>query len=194
MNQQVKEIIERSVKNRLSMSLYFDSTVIIDLIRRRRISSLKLAEAARDNKWTCVTSFFSYMEAFNVEQDTMFFNIRVAEGDDLDGILRRRYDRDLDIEQLAKVEKKVYEGIKATYEFIDWVYLEEEGWNKAIDLCSKTNVSTSDCIHLATALITGSHLMLTSDEPFKKKANDYIPSITPEEMYQILQVIYEGTS
>ena len=194
MNQQAKEVIESALQNHLSMSLYFDSTVVIDLIRRRRMSSLKLAEAARKNKWTCVTSYFSYMEAFNVEQDTLFFNLKVAEGDDLDSILRRRYDRDLDDKQLAKVEKKVYEGIKTTYDFIDWVYLEEEGWNKAVDLCSKTNVSTSDCIHLATALITGSHLLLTSDEPFKKKANNYIPSITPEEMHQILQVISESIS
>lgn len=194
MNQQAKEVVARALQNRLPMSLYFDSTVVIDLIRRRRTSSLKLAETARENKWKCVTSYFSYMEAFNVEQDTMFFNVKVAEGDDVDSILRRRYDRDLDAKQLVKTERKVYEGIKTTYDFIDWVYLEEEGWNKAIDLCAETNISTSDCIHLATALITGCLLLITSDEPFKKKANDHIPSITPEEMPQILQAIAKSSS
>ena len=194
MNQQAKEVVESALQNPLLMSLYFDSTVVIDLIRRRRPSSLKLAEIARGNKWKCVTSYFSYMEAFNVEQDTMFFNLKVAEGDDLDSILRRRYDRDLEQKQLSKIEQKVYEGIKTTYDFIDWIYLEEEGWNKAIDLCAQTNISTSDCIHLATALITGCLLLITSDEPFKKKANNHIPSVTPEEMHQILEAIGKSPS
>jgi predicted nucleic acid-binding protein len=102
-------------------------------------------------------------------------------------ILRNRGEPDLSDEELKTIYNKMYDNFFKKYKFVQLFYLELEGWEKAIDLSLKSNIATTDLIHLATALLLDCDLLVTSDEFFCKQANKFIPSCLPEHFQKKLK-------
>lgn len=86
MSPTLDEFINEAVQ-REGLRFYFDTTVILDLLRpKRRPESHELLDVARANKWKCVSSFFALMEALDIEQENMWFRSRIRAGEDVDSL------------------------------------------------------------------------------------------------------------
>lgn len=166
--------------------LYLDSNIILDVLRDRRrhgeLVSLKLLEHAKRDKWFISTSPFTLMEILDVEQDDMFFQIKVSEGHTVADVLRIRRQRDLSEERLDSISRRIHDRLRIAYGYIDYWELDSNGFDHAVELARITNITATDCLHLATALEAGCDLLVTTDEFFAKEAQEYLPTSLPEQV------------
>ncbi len=175
------------------LRIYFDTTVILDLLRPERHrsaqDSVDLLDLAEENKWECAASYFALMEALDIEQENMWFRSRIRAGEDVDRLFRRRRKRDpLNPRSLGRLSNQLYRKfVVEVQDFISWVNFEEEGWEQALDLAMRSNIRAPDCIHLATALVTGSNMFITSDEELRDLARQHIQTAKPAEMIAVLR-------
>ncbi len=61
-----------------------------------------------------------------------------------------------------------------TYKFIAFANINDIGWNMASEISRSSNLSAPDSIHLATALGSGSNILVTSDTFLIKEGNALI--------------------
>jgi len=164
--------------------IYLDSNIILDVLRDRQrhgeLVSLKLLERAKRDKWFVSTSPFAIMEILDVEQDDLFFQIKVSEGNTVADVLRIRRQRDLSRERLDNISRRIAGKLRIAYGYIDYWELDSEGFDHAVELARTTNISASDCIHLATALELGCDVLVTTDQFFEREAKQYLPTSLPE--------------
>lgn len=180
-----RQALQSALKGGLP-SLYLDTTVILDLLRpSRRPISVNLIEGAEQRSWSCISSYLSIMEALDSEQEMGWITKMMKQGESVDRLLRNRQDRELSEDQLQRIRRKMNRTFVRRYrDYIDWVYLDEDGWNTAVGLAQETNIWANDCIHLATALITACDVLVTSDKPFRRRASTFIATASPEETSQ----------
>ena len=167
--------------------IYIDTNIIVDVIGGKRRSSIHLMETIKEKKWKCSTSHFALMEALDVEKDNMFIFNKLKEGFTFKKILRKRSEKDLPKNDLENIYNKLYNSFFISYKFVQFFWLTKIGWEKAIELCRKTNISAPDIIHLATAIEAGCDILVTSDEIFCKNAIKFIPSSLPENFREELK-------
>jgi len=120
------------------------------------------------------------MEILDVRKDNDYILKKLSEGATLKYILRHRHERDLSKDTLDNVYKKVYNNFFIQYKFVKFYWLTKSGWDEAIRICSESNISAQDCIHLATALEAGCDILVTSDKTFKKYSAEFIKTCLPE--------------
>lgn len=154
--------------------LYLDSNVIIEIIEGQKQESVYPIENAKENGLVIYTSNFTLMVLLDVRKGNAFILKKLGEGDTLKKILRQRYDKDLSLEILQDVYNKVKNKFLIPYKSVSFLMLTEDGWNKATDICTNSNISAPDCIHVATALEAGCDIFVVSDEFLKKKASEFI--------------------
>lgn len=167
--------------------LYVDTTVVLDLFFNRRPASVQLLETARSRGWEVSTSQFTVMEVLDVVQDHRWFVREVAERHrPVSSVVRERHRRKLTEETLRTARRDVGQFL-GTYGFIQYFYLNEDGFNRAAGLCAVTNMSAPDCLHVATAVEAGCDLLVTSDDQVVQEAPDFIDVARPEEAKQKLR-------
>lgn len=171
--------------------LYLDTNVILDVLRDRqrhgKLASLELLERAKRDKWFVSTSPFAIMEILDVEQDDLFFQIKVSEGNTVGDVLRIRRQRDLSEERLDKISSRIHDKLRISYGYIDYWELDSQGFDHAVELARTTNISAPDCIHLATALELGCDVLVTTDEFFMKEAKRFLRTSLPETIEEELR-------
>lgn len=164
--------------------LYLDTNMLLDVIslRRREPSSEELLEKIRTRRWVCSTAHFTLMEAIEAIQEERFIHDKLGNGWTLSEIARRRGERRLPIETLTTLYRRMRDRLRITYPFIRYYYLTGEGWDEAVELCARTNIDPTDCIHLASAKEAGCDLLVTRDEGFRELASEHIPTALPEQV------------
>jgi predicted nucleic acid-binding protein len=137
------------------------------------------------------TSAFSLLELIDKEQEYTLVWHMLRDGYSFDEILRKRSDRNLSEKELLEAFDKVDRVFTVQYKkHIDLYYLDNEGWDKAIELMQTLNLTARDAIHLATALMAGCDLLVSNDQNFLKNAEKVIRVSTPDEVNNnILQVL-----
>lgn len=180
----VRDAIERE-----GLQLYFDTTVILDLLRpKRRPESHRLLEVAQANNWTCTSSYFALMEALDIEQENMWFGSRIRAGEDAEFLLRRRRRRDLGTHGLGRVSARLYRRfVVEVQDYISWVILQVDGWDESLRLAMSSNINATDCIHVATALMTDCNLFVTSDDPLRELTEEHIRTADPPQLLASLR-------
>lgn len=153
--------------------IYFDTNVLRDCIKHRNDTTIHIVETSRDNKWECFSSIFSVMELLDIQKDDLYFLKRLQRGEEINQILRTRYDKNLTKEDFEQIKEEIKNFIEK-HKFINFMPLSGDGWNQAASICSLSNISAADSLHLATALQTGCELLVTSDEVFIKNAKKLI--------------------
>lgn len=131
-------------------------------------------EFIKKKKWRCVTSTFSIMELQDTEKDYIFFTRKIREGWEINEILSARRQINLNEATLARITKGIDKFLEK-YKFLEtWDLEKDDDWILANIISSSTNLSAQDSIHLATAFIVGSNLIVTHDNHFKKEAETFI--------------------
>jgi len=158
-------------------TIYLDTNICRDCIRNRtKISkeSIHLMGIIKDREWNCTTSVFTLMELYDLEKDDLFFNKKLRHGLDVNSIIRQRQHKDLNKSDLQEVEEKI-QSFYEEYKFINFHALEgTEGWTLANTVSRQTNLSAPDCIHLAVALGSNSHIIVTSDQEMISEGTKFL--------------------
>ena len=164
--------------------VYLDVNVILDVIRgRRNEASFMLMEKIRNSEIVGCTSAFSFLELIDKEQEYSLVWRRIRDGYSFDEILRERSNRNLREEDLIDAVEKVDRVFAKPYKkYIDFYYLEDEGWDKAVELMQIVNLTSEDAIHLASAFMAGCHLLVTNDQHFLKNAQKVMPASLPKDV------------
>jgi len=168
--------------------LYLDVNVILDVIRGRKKASLVLMEKIRNGSIRGCTSAFSLLELIDKEQEYTLIWRMIKDGYSFDEILRARNKRNLrDADLIEAVEKIDRILVKRYKKYVDFYYLEDEGWDKAVELMQSVNLTSEDAIHLASALMAGCDVLVSSDQNLLENAVKVIPVSLPEDVEQTLK-------
>lgn len=188
---ELREALASALEAGRPPSFYLDTNVIRNLMKTRRGSpdSVALFDLLKERRWPCVTSHFTYMELFDIEQEASYFRAKLDQGLEVDDIWRSRRSRDLHQGALRKIELGIDELIQGKLGIIERLYLDEAGWNHARDLASTSNVTASDCLHLATALIATCDVLVTSDSHLSRNAKRYVASGPPEQALREIRLL-----
>ncbi len=116
------------------------------------------------------------MEVLDVKKEAKFILNKLGEGYTLKWILRKRNEKDLSNSEMEIIYKKMYDNFFERYKFVEFYWLTMEGWERAIELSRKTNISVNDMVHLATALEANCDFLVTNDRFFCKQASEFLPS------------------
>jgi len=162
------------IKLRKKPIIYLDTNVLRDCVTKRNYNSIHLMNFIKKKKWRCVTSTFSIMELHDTEKDYEFFIKKIKEGYEINEILSARRQINLNEMSLLKITGKI-DMFLEKYKFLEtWNLERDDDWVLANIISSSTNLSAEDSIHLATAFMTGSNLIVTRDGHFKKEGETFI--------------------
>lgn len=161
------------------LKFYIDTPVIYDYLKDRHPKSTQFIENIKDNPdWKGYTSSFTSLELLdNLQSLTHMENLALKERKTLDEIVRKRHQRNLTEEELGKSIKEVDNFFKNFSRDIEVFHLEGGGWNRAIEIARKINVTAKDVIHIATALEAGCDFFITRDGDLIKNIR-HLDSIT----------------
>ncbi|MCW3985075.1 MAG: type II toxin-antitoxin system VapC family toxin [Candidatus Bathyarchaeota archaeon] len=162
---------------RKRLLLYLDTNIFLDLIRKRNDDSVELFRKIKKGGYRTVTSFFTLLEITGDEQKRVFAEREIVmRKKSFDEVRTRISERDLGKAELESIElhlrKEVYKPFVDT-EKIEIRYLDDEGWDRALELLGKLNISASDSIHLAIADIRTCDIFVTNDSQLRKVASKF---------------------
>lgn len=128
---------------------------------------------------------------FDNEAEDYFTHRELMNKRSFDEIRKTIYDRNLKKNELKVVletttEKTASSGGPSKNIEFDLYYLDDEGWNYAMELMSEINIHSTDAIHLATAIKSGCDLLLTKDSHFTNNAKEKIRCLTPKQLMREL--------
>ena len=128
----------------------------------------------KDGEWYCMTSAFTLMELYDLEKEDLFFNKKQRQGLDINSILRQHQHKDLSESDLEEVKDRIH-SFYDEYNFINFHALEgNEGWALANTVSEQTNLSAPDCIHLAVAIGSNCHVLVTSDQEMINEGSKFL--------------------
>jgi len=156
--------------------LYFDTNFILDVMEGDT-KACQIIENAKEKKWKYSSSIFTLMEALDIKQEHYFFKQKVNLGKPLRHIISLRYERDLHKIDLDRVKTEFINKFRKDHSGQGLYYILEEGWQNAYYIVKESNITSSDAIHLATAISAGCDILLTSDKFFIKEGNKYLKKI-----------------
>lgn len=156
------------------MKLYFDTNILRDYLENRNPKSIELVELARQNNVDCFTSAFTMMELSDLQKDTAFFHKTVITKKwDVDRFLRERRKKTLSDDDYCEINNYL-NTVSVRLPFIKFFNLSEDGWKIAQFISSHSNLSATDTLHLATAYIAHSNVLVTNDQDFIKYGNEVL--------------------
>ena len=120
------------------------------------------------------------MESLSSLQDSLNIAIKIRQKERIDKLCkdykkRRLLPKELEDEyiRLDSIFMEFYSSC------IEYLYLTDIGWDFAIDLMRKHNLSPVDAIHLATALTAKYEVFVSSDADLIRVSKNHIESVTP---------------
>ena len=168
--------------------LYLGTNVLLDLVRSKRpVESRELVKWGESKQWRLISSLYARMELYQRYQEEVFFLSGIRQGQSADELNRRRTDFSPAEKQLAGITVRINNDFDRRFQSIEWVYLDEDGWRQAISFASQLTLSVQDCLHLATAVITGCDVLVTRDGSFSKAASQIMASGPPDQVLREAQ-------
>lgn len=151
--------------------LYIDSNVFARILEGQHRPSIHLLETIRENDWRCSTSVLTAMELSEIRKEDKFISNKRDSGMPIRRIFRLLDQKDLTYDDVRSAQDRIDTLFRESYQFVKFHWLEKPGWDRAVDLCATTNISPSDCIHLAIAIEAGCDVLVTLDTFFNKEVN-----------------------
>lgn len=163
------------MKQNKKLKVYVDTNIVRDCTEGRDKDSVHLVETIRDLKIECVTSIFSLMELLDTKKDDLFFSKKLSQKMEINEILRRRRNKDLNMYDLEELSKYLELRFFKTYPFIQPVNItRDESWSLALSISASSNLSANDTVHLVTAWESKCNILVTNDEQFIKSATSLL--------------------
>jgi predicted nucleic acid-binding protein len=153
------------------MKIYVDTCILQGAISRRNDEDTVFMNKAREKGWTVYTSIHTLMELFDVAKDRSFLMKSVIkQWVDVGTFLRERRQMKLSNTDLDEVSVELNNFFRSNG-FIEFMDINEEAWKDVKEIVEKSNLHSSDALHLALARVWGCDILVTHDQFFIEEGN-----------------------
>ena len=158
-------------------SLFLDTNIILDVLWARETGddSAELVEKMRNRRWRAVTSSFAIMEVTSQEQEERYVEDQRREGIPFRNIYRQLGNRVTDTGRLRNIHIRTQRLLNLRLPFLEYLWLNDDGWAEAVRLCGETDIDSSDCINLAVAKFNGAFVFVTKDGALIRRIESQLP-------------------
>lgn len=153
------------------VKIYVDTCVLQGALSRRNDEDTVFIKNLKERNWQIYTSTYSLMELYEIAKDRKFlFNLVYDRWTDVNTFLRLRTNKNLNADDLDKIVKDL-NNFFITNDFIQFVDITTDVWMDIKEIVEKSNLHSSDAMHLALARALGCHVLVTHDVFFIKEGN-----------------------
>ena len=157
--------------------LFLDTNIILDVLWARETGddSAEMVENMRNRGWRAVTSSFAIMEVTSQEQEERYVEDQRREGIPFRNIYRHLGSRVTDSSRLRNIHIRTQRLLNLRLPFLEYLWLNDDGWTEALRLCGETDIDPSDCVNLAVAKFNGALVFVTKDGALIRRIESQLP-------------------
>lgn len=154
-----------------SVKIYIDTCILLGAISRRNNEDTIFMNKVKEKNWKVYTSIHTLMELLDTAKDRSFLMKSVIKKwVDVGTFLSERKRKNLSSNDLDEIAEEL-NNFFIDHNFIEFMNIDTEVWNDVKDIAEKTNLHSSDVLHLALARMWGCHILVTHDTFFIKEGN-----------------------
>ena len=153
------------------VTIYVDTCVLQGALSRRNDEDVVFVKNLKKMNWKVYTSTHSLMELYEIAKDRKFlFNLVYDRWVDVNTFLRLRSHKNLNADELDKIVKDLA-NFFTTNDFIEFMDIKTDVWIDIKGIVEKSNLHSSDAMHLALARALGCSVLVTHDKFFIEEGN-----------------------
>ena len=153
------------------VKIYVDTCVLQGALSRRNDEDVVFVKNLKKMNWKVYTSTYSLMELYEIAKDRKFlFNLVYDQWIDVNTFLRLRSQKNLTADDLNKIVKDLT-NFFTTNDFIEFMDITTDVWIDIKGIVEKSNLHSSDAMHLALARALGCSVLVTHDRFFIEEGN-----------------------
>lgn len=138
--------------------------------------------------WKVYTSIHTLMELLDVAKDRKFLIKTILdEWGSVNSFLRNRDRKNLNANELEGVSREINNFLR-THAFITFGNITEDVWNDVKEIVEKSNIHSSDALHLALANMWECHVLVTHDQFFIEEGNRILKEAKTYDQIRICDV------
>jgi len=153
------------------VKIYIDTCILQGAISRRNREDTIFMNKVKGKGWKVYTSIHTLMELLDTAKDRSFLMKSVIKKwVDVSTFLQGRKTKNLSRNDLDEIAEEL-NNFFINHSFIEFMNIHEEVWKDVKDIAEKSNLHSSDALHLALARMWGCHVLVTHDTFFMKEGN-----------------------
>lgn len=153
------------------VKIYIDTCILQGAISRRSDADTVFLSKTKEKGWRVYSSIHTLMELFDVARDRSFLMKSVINRwIDVNTFLRERRRMRLSRTDLDDVAVELNNFFRSN-NFIEFMDINEEVWKDVKEIVEKSNLHSSDALHLALARVWGCDILATHDRFFIEEGN-----------------------
>jgi len=170
------------------VKIYIDTCILQGAMSRRNREDTVFLKTINEKGWKVYTSIHTLMELLDIAKDRNFLMKSVInKWVDASSFLRERKTKNLSRNDLDEIAEEL-NNFFINHSFIEFMNINEEGWNDVKEIAEKSNLHSSDALHLALARMRGCHVLVTHDAFFIKEGNKLLKEGNQYDVLRICNV------
>jgi len=170
------------------VKIYIDTCILQGAISRRNEEDTIFMNKAKEKGWKVYTSIHTLMELLDTAKDRSFLMKSVInKWVDVSTFLQERKTKNLSGSDLNEIAKEL-NNFFINHGFIEFMNIDTDVWNDVKDIAEKTNLHSSDVLHLALARMWGCQVLVTHDTFFIKEGNKLLKEANQYDVLRICNV------
>ena len=154
-----------------NVRIYVDTCILQGAISRRNRDDTVFINKVKRKGWKVYTSIHTLMELLDTAKDRSFLMKSViSKWVDVGTFLQERKTKSLSNDDLNDIAEELNNFFIGN-DFIEFMNIDAEVWNDVKDIAEKTNLHSSDVLHLALARMWECNILVTHDTFFIKEGN-----------------------
>ena len=181
------------------VKIYLDTCVLQGAISRRNREDTVFLNKVKEKGWKVYTSIHTLMELLDIAKDRKFLMKSVIDKwVDVSTFLRERKAKNLSRNDLDDIAEEL-NNFFINHSFIEFMNINEEIWNDVKDIAEKSNIHSSDALHLALARMWECNVLVTHDTFFIEEGNrllkeanqyDFLRICDVDKVEEIINILY----
>jgi predicted nucleic acid-binding protein len=168
--------------------IYIDTCVLQGAISRRNNEDTIFMNKVKEKGWRVYTSIHTLMELFDVARDRSFLMKSVInKWVDVNTFLRERRRMNLNSTDLDEIAIEL-NNFLLNNSFIEFNDINAEAWKDVKEIVEKSNLHSSDALHLALARVWGCNILATHDSFFIEEGNRVLEEGNQSEELRVCDV------
>lgn len=156
------------------VKIYIDTCILQGAISRRNQEDTIFMNKAKERGWKVYTSIHTLMELLDTAKDRRFLMKSVInKWVDVSTFLKERKTKNLNRNDLDEIAEEL-NNFFINHGFIEFMNINEEVWNDVKEIAEKSNLHSSDALHLALARVWECNVLVTHDTFFIEEGNELL--------------------
>jgi len=170
------------------VKIYIDTCILQGAMSRKNKEDTIFMKKVNEEGWKVYTSIHTLMELLDIAKDRSFLMKSVfKKWVDVSTFLRERKTKNLSRNDLDEIAEEL-NNFFIDHSFIEFMNINEEVWNDVKEIAEKSNLHSSDALHLALARIWGCHVLVTHDTFFIREGNKLLKEANQYDLLRICNV------